>query len=477
MSSEMNELLENTKMARECALLSNYETSQVYYQGVLQQVQKILRTVERGAEKTKWEETLSSLRKEHDLIKEIVETLSSFKTDNPPKLNYQIEEPTKDPDVWPPQRPHIVKKQQPSRAVGGVKKSEPRGVAVGNRPQGNRHDRKDQRDKEKAREKQSKDEKEFPSTGYPKELVEQVERDIVSKNPNTRWSDIAGLSKLKVLLQEAVVLPLIRPDVFKGIRRPLKGVLMVGPPGTGKTLLAKAVATECGTTFFNVSSAGLTSKWHGESEKLVKLLFHMARFYAPSTIFIDEIDSIGSKRGSGGEHDATKRLTSEILIQMDGVAGAAGGDVEVDSETGESKVVMVLGATNFPWNLDNALLRRLEKRVYIPLPDYEGRLQLLKLNLQEVALSDDICFDALVRKMEGYSGADITNVCRDAALMALRRRIVGLTPTEIKNIPKEELELPTTMQDLEEAISKVSKSVSHEDLEKFEKWMKEFGAV
>ncbi|CAD5117195.1 unnamed protein product [Dimorphilus gyrociliatus] len=465
-------------MARECALLSIYETAQVYYQGVLQQIQKIIRTIERGAEKSRWEETLAALRKENDLIKEITETLASFRTENPVKPNYQIEEPTKDPDVWPPQRHHVIKKQPPNRAAGAAKKQEPRGAAGGvNRPQANKYERKDQREREKPKEKQNKDEKEFPTTGYPKELVEQVERDIVSKNPNTRWTDIAGLSELKVLLQEAVVLPLIRPDVFKGIRRPLKGVLMVGPPGTGKTLLAKAVATECGTTFFNVSSAGLTSKWHGESEKLVKLLFDMARFYAPSTIFIDEIDSIGSKRGSGGEHDATKRLTSEILIQMDGVAGAAGGDVEVDAETGESKVVMVLGATNFPWNLDNALLRRLEKRVYIPLPDTEGRLQLLKLNLKEVALANDICFDALASKLDGYSGADITNVCRDAALMALRRRIVGLTPTEIKDIPKEELELPTTMQDLERAIDKVSKSVSSEDLEKFEKWMKEFGAV
>lgn len=313
----------------------------------------------------------------------------------------------------------------------------------------------------------SDDCKRFEVQGPDSELVDLLERDILQKHLNVRWTDIADLEEAKRLLEEAVVLPMWMPDFFRGIRRPWKGVLMVGPPGTGKTMLAKAVATECGTTFFNVSSSTLTSKYRGESEKLVRLLFEMARFYAPSTIFVDEIDSLCSKRGSDTEHEASRRVKSELLIQMDGIT----------NNEDPAKVVMVLAATNFPWDIDEALRRRLEKRIYIPLPSQTGREALLAISLREVEKSSNLDLEQIARDLEGYSGSDITNVCRDACMMAMRRRICGLSSEEIKNLSKEELELPVTMEDFMDATRRVNKSVSAEDLRRYERWMKEFGSL
>lgn len=257
----------------------------------------------------------------------------------------------------------------------------------------------------------------FEAVGPDAELAAMVERDILEANPGVHWNDIAGLDEAKRLIEEAVTLPLLMPQYFQGIRRPWKGVLLFGPPGTGKTLLAKAVATECKTTFFSVTSSTLGSKYRGDAERMVRLLFDMARFHAPTTIFIDEVDSLASARGTSGEHEASRRVKSELLVQMDGVGSEA---ATAKDGSQPLRPVMVLAATNFPWDLDEALRRRLEKRIYIPLPDAADRAQLFRLNLGTVDVAPDVDFDALAKKCEGFSCADVTTLCRDASMMAMR---------------------------------------------------------
>ena len=187
------------------------------------------------------------------------------------------------------------------------------------------------------------------------ELVAQVEEDIIERNLGITFDDIAALEDAKHLLDESVILPVLVPEFFVGIREPWKGVLLFGPPGTGKTMLAKAVAGMNGSTFFNCSASMLVSKYRGESEKIIRCLFNMARSYAPSIVFIDELDAIASSRRMSNEHEASRRLKTELFTQMEGVGTAV--------EPGQQ--VMVLATTNAPWDLDEAMRRRLEKRIYI----------------------------------------------------------------------------------------------------------------
>lgn len=231
---------------------------------------------------------------------------------------------------------------------------------------------------------------------------------ILTEKPNVRWEDIAGLEGAKEALKEAVILPIKFPHLFTGQRTPWRGILLYGPPGTGKSYLAKAVATEAQSTFMSISSADLVSKWMGESEKLVKQMFELARKNRPCIIFIDEIDSMCGSRGDG-ESEASRRIKTEFLVQMNGV----GNDV-----TG----ILVLGATNIPWALDSAIRRRFEKRIYIPLPEAPARTRMFQLNVRNTPNTlkpED--YKQLGLSTDRYSGADIATVVRDALMQPVRK--------------------------------------------------------
>jgi len=253
----------------------------------------------------------------------------------------------------------------------------------------------------------SKDKKAGDEDKESSKLKSQLESAIVTEKPNVQWDDVAGLYQAKEALKEAVILPRKFPQLFVGKRRPWAGILLYGPPGTGKSYLAKAVATEADAKFFAISSSDLMSKWQGESEKLVKSLFTMARDEEHAIIFIDEIDSMCGSR-SEGESESSRRVKTEFLVQMQGVGKGSNG-------------ILVLGATNVPWELDPAIRRRFEKRIYIPLPDAPARSYMAKLHLGDTPNSlQDPDFESIGERTDGFSGSDIAVMVREALMEPLR---------------------------------------------------------
>lgn len=229
--------------------------------------------------------------------------------------------------------------------------------------------------------------------GVDEAAAKAIFNEIVVHGDEVHWSDVAGLEIAKNALREAVVYPFLRPDLFMGLREPARGMLLFGPPGTGKTMLARAVATESNSTFFSISASSLTSKYLGESEKLVRALFALAKMMAPSIIFVDEIDSLLSQRTGSGEHEATRRIKTEFLIQWSDLQRAAAGREGTggtNKERGDPNRVLVLAATNLPWAIDEAARRRFVRRQYIPLPEAETRTTQLKtlLGQQKHSLTD-----------------------------------------------------------------------------------------
>jgi len=278
-----------------------------------------------------------------------------------------------------------------------------------------------------------------------KEITPSGLREIEVEVPEVHWDDIGGLENVKQELREVVEWPLKYPNTFKrlGIEPP-RGILLFGPPGTGKTLLAKAVATESGANFIAIRGPELLSKWVGESEKAVREVFRRARQYAPAVVFFDEIEAIASLRGSDVETDVTERVVSQLLTEIDGITGLEN--------------VVVIAATNRPDLVDPALLRpgRLEKLIYVPPPDEKGRLDILKIHTRHVPLAEDVDLREIAKMTNGYTGADLAALVREATLAALRE---DLKATRVR------------FKHFEQALSKVRPSVTKYMIDFYSRWL------
>jgi SpoVK/Ycf46/Vps4 family AAA+-type ATPase len=296
-----------------------------------------------------------------------------------------------------------------------------------------------------------------------KKIAERIINEIVSEKTEIFWDDIAGLENVKQAINEIVVYPMLNPSLFQGLLAPAKGLLLFGPPGTGKTLIGKCIACESGATFFAISASSLTSKWVGEGEKMVRALFAVARCMQPSVVFIDEIDSLLTQRVDG-EHDSSRRMKTEFLVQFDGVSTSA------------DDRLLIVGATNRPQELDEAARRRFTKRIYIPLPDAAARRQIIEnLMKKEKNNLTNECLDYIANRAAGFSGADMSGLCKEAALIVVRSELRSghKKPQELS---REDLP-PISRNEFDRALKDVKASVSGSDMSVYEIWDKKFGAT
>ncbi|TKR86688.1 hypothetical protein L596_011227 [Steinernema carpocapsae] len=297
---------------------------------------------------------------------------------------------------------------------------------------------------------------------FDEHIVDMIESEIMVSRSEISWDDVAGLDGAKKSLREIVVLPFKRPDLFTGIRAPAKGVLLFGPPGTGKTMIGRCVASQCNATFFNISASSLTSKWVGEGEKLVRALFAVARLKLPSVIFIDEIDSLLSAR-KDSEHESSRRIKTEFLVQLDGIA------------TSSEERLLILGATNRPQELDEAARRRFTKRLYIALPSATARGLIVSslLDGQKHSVNaDDL--QEIAEITDGYSGADMRQLCHEASLAPIRD--VDQSSVNIEDVSADEIR-PICIEDFQKAVKVVRPTVVEEDLVAYKEWDKKFGCL
>jgi len=294
--------------------------------------------------------------------------------------------------------------------------------------------------------------------GLDKELIEKIQNEIMESGETITFDDIAGLEDAKQTVQELVCWPMKRPDLFTGLRRGPNGLLLFGPPGTGKTLIGKAIAYESGATFFSISSSSLTSKWIGEGEKLVRTLFAVAAYREPAVVFIDEIDSLLTQR-KADENEASRRIKTEFLVQLDGTGTSGRGRV------------LVIGATNRPHELDDAARRRFVKRLYIPLPARSDREILLRsLLIKNNNILSDEDFTNLSNESDGFSGADLKALCVDAAMGPLRELGAKALEIEPNDIP------PIAYKHFRRALRGTKASVAPAELAIYIEWNSTYGS-
>ena len=284
---------------------------------------------------------------------------------------------------------------------------------------------------------------------------------VVTEKPEVNWEEVVGLDTAKKAVKEAIVYPVQRPDLF-----PLgwpRGILLFGPPGCGKTLLAAAVATEIDANFYSIDAASIMSKWLGEAEQNVSKLFNSARKSSnegkPAIVFVDELDSLMGAHSNevGGEI----RVRNQFLKEMDGIV-----------DKGKSLHVYVIGATNKPWDLDWAFIRRFQKRILVPLPDHHTRLMMLKLYTSNLGIAADVDLHELARLSEGFSGSDIRDVCQSAQL-----KLIGEFFESGKAMDKEAKPRFITMGDFRQILEERKPSVSLDMLSLYNRWFEAFKAL
>jgi len=284
-----------------------------------------------------------------------------------------------------------------------------------------------------------------------KDIQPSALREITIEVPNIRWSDIGGLEEVKDELKQAIEWPMRNPKIFKemGIKPP-KGILLYGPPGTGKTMLAKAVATEAESNFISIKGPELVSKWVGETEKGIRNVFRKARQVSPVIVFFDEIDAMAMRRGGDSGSHVYDSAVNQILTEIDGIELL--------------KDVVVIAATNRPDLIDPGLLRpgRFDKLIYVPAPDEKARLAILKVHTKEMPLDPEVNIKELAKKMEGYTGAEIEGVAREAALICLKEN--KMKAAKIKN------------SHLEAAMKKISPAVSKDMSDAYEGFSKQYAS-